>query len=498
MPSDYRKPARRHVLSRRARRERRHLWYARITVGAIVALIATVLIVFHSVLLPFVIAGVIVYVLEPLVRRLHRRGLPRIVSVAVAYLLFFAGVALFWHYLVPKLQHESKKIIGKLHTVVRDSPTLFKRFEDSVEQLLAGTGDTESLPSAAPLPAALKWGFGPDLARMGDLAGGGQVPALEPIAFAPDAQRWLRDPDVRLQEEEPAPEPLTPDLESARNQSNLLITRLRDGLYGVEVRDSAVQVETLGDGRYNLLTSTERQEVSAVANVRSGIMRSLRAGLEKLAAGVLGSFFSTIQGVLTGIIRAFVAVLFTFLVAAFVLLDFERLKAFFLGCIPPRHRGLVSELFGRLDASLGGVVRGQLLICLVNGVLSGIGFAIFIPEYAIVMAILAAVMSLIPVFGTIISTIPAVLIGLTDSFPTALAVLGWVLGIHFIEAYLLNPKIIGTQARINPVLVIFVIVAGGALFGATGALLATPATAIVQAFVQTAWHRARPYFMRDL
>ncbi|HMJ11962.1 MAG TPA: AI-2E family transporter, partial [Polyangiaceae bacterium] len=92
----------------------------------------------------------------------------------------------------------------------------------------------------------------------------------------------------------------------------------------------------------------------------------------------------------------------------------------------------------------------------------------------------AAVMSLVPIFGSILSTIPAVIIGLTQDFWTALWVLLWVIGIHQIEANLLNPKIIGVAAKIHPVIVVFALLTGEHFFGLWGALLAVPAWSIAQ------------------
>jgi predicted PurR-regulated permease PerM len=90
------------------------------------------------------------------------------------------------------------------------------------------------------------------------------------------------------------------------------------------------------------------------------------------------------------------------------------------------------------------------------------------------MALIAGIMSIIPIFGSILSSIPAVLIGLTQSFFTAFWVLIWILLIHQIEANLLNPKIIGVAARLHPVLVVFVLIVGEHFFGLWGALLAVP------------------------
>jgi predicted PurR-regulated permease PerM len=126
------------------------------------------------------------------------------------------------------------------------------------------------------------------------------------------------------------------------------------------------------------------------------------------------------------------------------------------------------------------VVRGQLLICLVNGVLSAIGFSLFNLKYWPILSVVAAVMSLIPIFGSILSSIPAVAIGLTQSPGTAFGVLAWIVGIHQLEANFLNPKIIGDSAKIHPVLVVFSLIVGEHFFQLAGALFAVPAMSIAQ------------------
>jgi predicted PurR-regulated permease PerM len=89
-------------------------------------------------------------------------------------------------------------------------------------------------------------------------------------------------------------------------------------------------------------------------------------------------------------------------------------------------------------------------------------------------------MSIIPIFGSILSTVPAVLVALPQGFGVALLVLGWIIGVHQIEANLLNPKIMGDSARVHPVLVVFALLAGEHFAGLVGALLAVPVLSITQ------------------
>src|SRR5260221_6851507 len=89
-------------------------------------------------------------------------------------------------------------------------------------------------------------------------------------------------------------------------------------------------------------------------------------------------------------------------------------------------------------------------------------------------------MSIIPIFGLILSAVPAVALALTQSFGTALGVLLWIVGIHQLEANFLNPKIIGDSAKIHPVLVVFSLLVGEHFFQIAGALFAVPCMSIAQ------------------
>ena len=170
----------------------------------------------------------------------------------------------------------------------------------------------------------------------------------------------------------------------------------------------------------------------------------------------------------------------TLMLAAYMMLTREKIVGFMSSLLVPRSRDSFASLLRRIDEGLSGVVRGQLVICLINGVLSAIGFALVGLKYWPVLALVATILSLIPIFGSIISAIPAVALGLTQSFGTALFVLAWIVGIHQLEANFLNPKIMGDAAKIHPVLVIFSLIVGEHFFHVVGALLAVPCMSIAQ------------------
>jgi predicted PurR-regulated permease PerM len=185
---------------------------------------------------------------------------------------------------------------------------------------------------------------------------------------------------------------------------------------------------------------------------------------------------------ITGAIVASIFTLFFMLmVAAFFLVDTSGIMAYARTMIPNEQADNARELIRRIDRALAGVVRGQLTICLVNGTLTFIGLAIFGVKFAFVLATIALLFSLIPIFGTIISSVPIVLIALSQSWKKGIGMLFWIIGIHALEAYVLNPKILGSAARLHPVVVAFALIAGERTYGIIGALFAAPLAAIAVA-----------------
>jgi len=237
-----------------------------------------------------------------------------------------------------------------------------------------------------------------------------------------------------------------------------------------------VPLEERGPDRFSV-SEILSQGVSSTASYLK------RHALELIRVGQI-----IVQAVSRGIFLTFM----TLMVAGYLMLTRDAILRFFRTLPPPKARPSFDRLLLRIDRGLSGVVRGQLLICLVNGVLSAVGFWMFGLRYWPILALVAGVMSIIPIFGSILSSIPVVLVGLTQDFWTALWVLLWVIGIHQIEANLLNPKIIGTAAKIHPVLVVFSLFVGEHYFGLWGALLAVPALSIIQSLFQHFRFEAMP------
>ena len=210
----------------------------------------------------------------------------------------------------------------------------------------------------------------------------------------------------------------------------------------------SAQLDTAGGGKWE--RSIKQWLSERLKSTEGESRRALEYGQKFIAA------------VVTGIGRLFLVLM----VAAFILVDLTRIQGFLRSLVPEQYQGDYDQIVEGIDRGLSGVIRGQLLICLINGVLTYIGLLIFKVKYALLLAASPRLMSLVPIFGSILSSIPIVAIALVSSgsfdLEQGVAVLAWIIGIHLVEANFLNPKIMGDAAKIHPVLVVFALHRGRA------------------------------------
>jgi predicted PurR-regulated permease PerM len=195
----------------------------------------------------------------------------------------------------------------------------------------------------------------------------------------------------------------------------------------------------------------------------------------------LGAWF-TGQGAAfaVGVAKSLYMFLLILMLTAFIVMDRKRISTFFASLPPDHLKPEYGTLMRYVDRGLAGVIRGQLVICVVNGLLTYVGLLVLGLLGAALLSLVAGVLSLIPIFGTIVSSIPIVLVAASDGLGTGALALGWIMIIHLLEANLLNPLIMGSHANMHPVIIVFALLAGEHSFGVWGALLAVPTMSILQ------------------
>jgi predicted PurR-regulated permease PerM len=391
--------------------------------------------VFRHVLVPFVVAVVLAYLMMPAVEWIVLRiRLPRWLAVIALYIVLLGALGLVGVFMVPR-------ILSETGALVRAAPGFFLQVKN------------EWVPAVD--------GFVGEY--MGDLVGQQAEPEPAPCPAGEPAPRPRHDPAIR-------------------------ILPLEGGGFEVVVDDDGLVVQQVADRTYRVgpARAAPQGGVALQRQIDDAIDRALAQGEQH----VMTALRWTQRALFLTVGFVFEAVL-ALMLAAFILATGPSLRAFFRSLFPPRLRDDFDQVVKRIDGGLSGVIRGQILICLLNGVLSGIGFGLARLPYWPLLTLLATVASLVPIFGTIASSVPAILVGLSQGWGTGLFVVLWIVGIHELEANVLNPKIMGDAAKMHPVVVVFALLAGAHAAGLLGALLGVPVASILQSLFRHL--RARVY-----
>ena len=216
-------------------------------------------------------------------------------------------------------------------------------------------------------------------------------------------------------------------------------------------------------------------------DLAAGLADALREA-SSAARARLGDVVSLSRSLLTGTLASIFFVILLFMLTAFMSMDAPAIIRSVESIVPAAWRPDLRRLLHGIDTGLAGVVRGQLTIMTLNGVLTLIGLLVLRIPFAFALSAVAFVLYVVPIFGTILSSVPIVLIALSaGGLGKGLLALGWILVIHALEAYVLNPKIMGEAARIHPVLIVLALVIGERTHGIIGALLAVPVASVIVA-----------------
>ncbi len=264
--------------------------------------------VFRDVLVPFIFAMVVAYVLAPIVNRLSRIGagrhhLPRGIAVVLCYVVVLAATAVFFTAFLPRLTSDLARL-GK------EAPHLWERAQKEWT------------------PLAARW-----IER--------HFPALAPGVI----DRKATPP--------PAPGAVMTELPPPPG-TVLTVTPMADGDYAITIPPGGLEIERVDDKHVVFHQRETKPQRRLEGLIRERLVRVL-AGLEGQVAEVLRLGQVIVAGIVTLIIQ-FVVVL---LVAAYMLVDLERVHAFVRSVVPERHRAEYDAVVRGIDRGLHGVIRGS-------------------------------------------------------------------------------------------------------------------------------------------
>ncbi len=265
------------------------------------------------------------------------------------------------------------------------------------------------------------------------------------------------------------------------------------------------QVVTFVERAPDYLAAIQREIAALLESVRDRLDPGTEEKLQSVLRSSADKLFTWATGVLGGIVSGGVAffnfvalVVITPVVAFYLLRDWDRMVAKADDWLPRRHQDTIRRLAKEVDETLAGFLRGQGAVCLSLAVFYAIGLTIVGLDFGLVVGLIAGFLSFIPYVGSMVGLVLSVGLALAqfdDWLSIALVAVVFFVG-QAIEGNVLTPKLVGDRVGLHPVWVMFALLAGGALFGFVGILLAVPVAAVVGVGVRFAFsqYRLSPYY----
>lgn len=208
--------------------------------------------------------------------------------------------------------------------------------------------------------------------------------------------------------------------------------------------------------------------------------KDLLNSISQTLADTTGGIFTTLSAFFGGLTSFILVIIFSF----YLSVQETGVDDFLRVVTPTSKEAYVLGLWKRSQDKIGKWMQGQVVLGLIVGVLLYLGLTILGIPNALLLAVLAAVFELIPVFGQILAAIPALIIAFSDGGITAaLLVLGLYLIVQQFEAHLIYPVVVKKVVGVPPLLVILSLIIGAKIAGFLGILLSVPIAAALQELV---------------
>jgi len=199
----------------------------------------------------------------------------------------------------------------------------------------------------------------------------------------------------------------------------------------------------------------------------------LLSSLQKVADAIIG-IFSSILSIILGPILGF-----------YFLKDLDKIRQNAILYIPASYRKIVIQWFESFGSTLGRYLRSQLIVSIIIGILTTLSMIILGVDFAFLIGVVAGITNIIPYFGPLIGTMPAVAIAILR-YPYKIPwIIVLMLIIHQLESGIISPHIVGEHVGLHPITVIFTLLIGGTFFGLVGLVLAVPVAALIKLVIQS-------------
>ncbi|WPF66909.1 MULTISPECIES: AI-2E family transporter [unclassified Corynebacterium] len=242
------------------------------------------------------------------------------------------------------------------------------------------------------------------------------------------------------------------------------------------VRQSGVLYLQAFDGIQRLRLWLEQPPLNIGSSELDVVINEAATWLQEQAGAIAGGILSGVSTVTSIAVTLGVVLVLTF----FFLKDGHRFLPWVRDVAGQRQGWHATEVLTRAWRTLGGFIRAQALVSLVDAIFIGLGLIIIGVPMALALAVITFVAGFIPIIGAFTAGALAVLIALVSlGVPQALATLVVVVAVQQLEGNILSPILQSRAMNLHPVIILVSVTIGGSLFGIVGAFLAVPAAAMI-------------------
>lgn len=209
-----------------------------------------------------------------------------------------------------------------------------------------------------------------------------------------------------------------------------------------------------------------------------GIPESRQDSMIKSATGNTGQY---LKRFFTATANSILAIGLTPVYTFLLLFYRDKFKKFLKLLVPSNEQEVTEKIIEQASHVVPKYMKGLFFVCFILMGLNSLGFYIIGVQYAILFGVIAAIFNLIPYLGTVIGYgIVFVFVLGTQSTGVALGVLAQFFVVQFLENNILTPNITGTYVQINPLVIIFSLIAGGMIWGLPGMFMVIPYLAMMK------------------
>lgn len=204
--------------------------------------------------------------------------------------------------------------------------------------------------------------------------------------------------------------------------------------------------------------------------------------LEQRIIDFIGQFGGELVSLPMTIVSTLFDAVMVIIISVYWIIAGPSLRKFALSLFPFERQGKVDSVLTEMGQTMGGYVRGIAINSTTIFLAAFIGLSIIGVQYALVLALIAGLLDIVPIIGPVVATVPIVGVALLDSFTLGVITLIFWIVIQQIESYVTLPFIMSSQAEVPALLVLLAIYWGGSVGGILGALLAIPVAGALRVF----------------